>query len=36
MKTLIILILGMMIGATLGIAFHCIIILAKESEKNIK
>ena len=36
MKTFIILIVGMMIGATLGIAFHCMLIVSKESDKHIK
>lgn len=27
-------ILGMMVGATLGIIIHCLFIIAKESEKN--
>lgn len=34
MKTIIILIIGMIIGATIGIAFHCMLILAKESDKQ--
>ena len=36
MKTIIIFIIGMIIGATLGIAFHCMLIVAKESDKHIK
>lgn len=27
-------ILGMMVGATLGIGLHCMLIVAKESENN--
>jgi hypothetical protein len=33
---LILLIIGMMIGATLGIGFHCMLIVAKESDKKIE
>ena len=36
MKTFIILIIGMMIGATLGIVLHCMLIVAKESDKHLK
>lgn len=35
MKTVIILIIGMIIGATLGIILHCMLIVAKESDKNL-
>lgn len=27
---------GMMLGATLAIAFHCMLIIAKESDERIK
>lgn len=27
---------GMMLGATLGIGFHCMLIVAKEADEKIK
>jgi enoyl-CoA hydratase/carnithine racemase len=35
MKTFIILVIGMILGATLGIILHCMLIVAKESDKNL-
>lgn len=35
MKTFIILVIGMILGATLGIILHCMLIVVKESDKNL-
>lgn len=35
MKTFIILVMGMILGATLGIILHCMLIVAKGSDKNL-